>query len=240
MDKEQRIQDYIADRLSKEDRATVEALLKTDVDFQTDFNTYDDISRAFKVSEAKALKDSFKKLEEKSPERTRRVNKYKYLYLAIASAVVIGFFYSIFSTQSSDKLYDSNFEIYPNTYQPVIRSVDTDTNNGGFVAYENGDFLTAENEFQLLLDVSENPNIRFYLAVSLLNQSKFDLALKAFETLNNQTHDYNAESLWYTTLIHIKKENYSKALRSLEQLNIVNSAFKSEERKLLLQKLNAN
>lgn len=236
MDKEQLIQDYIADRLSEEDKTAVEGLLKTDADFKSDFNTYNDISAAFKDSEAKGLKEYFQELEEKTPRQSGLFYKYKYLYLAIASAVVIAFFYNPFNAQSSVDLFDSNFEIYPNTYQPVVRSSNTD-NNIAFIAYENGDFVTAENEFQLLLNVSDNPNIRFYFASSLLNQYKYDLALKEFDRLNTQSHDYSTESLWYTALIHIKKENYTKALRSLEQLNTMNSTFKSEERELLLQKL---
>ncbi|WP_282043840.1 tetratricopeptide repeat protein [Winogradskyella flava] len=238
MDKEQLIQDYIANRLSEKEIAKVENMLKTDVEFNAEFEAHYDITMAFKVSEANAIKQHFKNLEDKSTKKISLTEKYKYVYLAIASLIIIGFFYNNFYTQSGEELFNSNFEIYPNTYQPVTRSTEANNNHAPFVAYENNDFITAERDFETLLKTSENPNIRFYYALSLLNQSKFDLALKQFEILDGKEYDYIEESLWFSALIQVKKENDIKAKEKLNQLKILKSAFKSEERKLLLQKLN--
>ncbi|MBC2843639.1 tetratricopeptide repeat protein [Winogradskyella flava] len=238
MNNEELIQDYIANRLSEKEKAKVERLLETNSGFKTAFESHKDIAVAFKVSEADKLKTYFKQLEDNPVNSTSLFNKFKYVYLAVASIIAIGFFYNSFNTVSGNELFNSNFEIYPNTYQPVTRSNESSANNDAFVAYEKNDFITAERDFETLLKTSENPNIRFYYALSLLNQSKFDLALKQFEILDGKEYDYIEESLWFSALIQVKKENDIKAKEKLNQLKILKSAFKSEERKLLLQKLN--
>lgn len=238
MDSEQLIQDYIANRLSEKERTKVEAMLKTDAEFKSEFDIHYDTTMAFKVSEANTLKQHFKNLESNSTTKTSLIQKYKYIYLAIASMIIIGFFYTNFNKESGEELFNSNFEIYPNTYQPVTRSSESNTSNTAFVAYENSDFSTSENVFASLLKISENPNFRFYYATSLINQSKFNLALKEFKKLNKIDFDYRSESLWYSALISIRNEDYLKAKDYLIELKELDTKFKIEEIKLLLENLN--
>ncbi|WP_179021162.1 hypothetical protein [Winogradskyella forsetii] len=238
MNTERRIQDYLANRLSEKDRIEVENLLETDADFKSEFESHRDIFIAFKIAEAKKLKTHFQELEDTLPKEKSNLKKFKYAYLAIASILVIGFFYNILSSESGNDLFESNFEISPNTYQPVTRSNNSNKNNSAFIAYENGDFITAEKEFEVLLATSNNPNIRFYYASSLLNQSKIDSALKEFKTLNAINFEYLEESLWYTALIYLKKEDYSNSKAILNKLDTINSAFEIEKRKQLTKKLN--
>ena len=237
MDKEKLIQDYIANRLSDKEKAKVDAMLKTDLEFKSQFESHQDLTMAFKVSEANVLKQHFKNLDVKSSQKTSLFKRYKYAYLAIASIVIIGIFYNPFRGQSGEDLFNSNFEIYPNTYQPVVRSTQSNDTAAPFIAYENNDFATAEKGFETLLKTSENPNIRFYYALSLLNQTKLDMALKQFEIIDGKAYDYKEESLWFSALIHLNKDNFTKVKENLNQLNTLQSTFKSEERKLLLQKL---
>jgi tetratricopeptide (TPR) repeat protein len=238
MNTDERIQNYINNQLSDEDRKLVEDLLNSDPDFKYEFDTHKDVSEAFKISEAKALKEELKALDRTdSSNKTNPKSARKYMYLAVACIFLLGFFFTVYNTTSAEQLFNSNFEIYPNTYQPVTRGTAANSNNSAFVAYENGDFKTAEEEFKALLQTTNDANIRFYYGLSLMNQAKFDGALAQFETIKNKEHDYTEEALWFQALIFLKKEDFSKTKDNLEQLNTLNSAFKSEERKLLLQKL---
>ena len=235
MHTEQLIQNYIANSLSETDKAKVDHLLETDSAFKAEFEAYKDMAVAFKISEAESLKKRFQELENRPKKQKLKISNY--LYLAIASMVVLGFFYTVFNTQTSDELYDAYYTISPNTYQPVTRTTDSLKNNDAFVAYENKNFTIAENKFETLLKTTNNPNIRYYYASALLNQSKFDLALRQFEMLNQLDFDYSDESLWYTALIYVKTEDYENAKGQLKRLNAKNSTFKMKERKALLEKL---
>ena len=235
MHTEQLIQNYIANSLSETDKAKVDYLLETDSAFKAEFEAHKDMAVAFKISEAESLKKRFQQLEGSPKKRQLKLNSY--LYLAIASIVVLGFFYNYFNSLSGDQLFNSYYDISPNTYQPITRGTDHTINYDAFRAYENKNFISAEHEFKTLLETTNNPNIRYYYASSLLNQSKFDLAMEQFKMLNKVDFDYTDESLWYTALIYVKTEDYDNAKAYLNRLKAKNSAFKTKERKVLLEKL---
>jgi tetratricopeptide (TPR) repeat protein len=105
------------------------------------------------------------------------------------------------------------------------------------VAYENKDFEVAEKAFESILEKNENPNIRFYYALSLLNQDKFNLALAQLNQLDVDNSDYKPEILWYSSLIYLHQENVENAKKQLKKLNSLKTKFKSEETKQLLKDL---
>lgn len=238
MDKEQLIQAYIANKLPEPKREEVHNLLETDADFKNAFETHSDVTFAYKLSEAERIKAHFQKLEQEMPKKNSfGFNRYKILYLAVASVLIIGLFYSYNQDVSGEDLFNSNFEIYPNIYQPVTRSTSENNNAEAFVAYENNDFERAEIAFENLLKIDNDINLRFYYALSLLNQSKFDLALEQLEQLYKLNHYYKDEVIWYAALTYLKLEDFENAKSRLEALENHNSTFKSNERKSLLKAL---
>ena len=139
---------------------------------------------------------------------------------------------------SNGNLYESYFEICPNTYLPVTRGNTTqDFEYEAFKAYENNDFATSENAFRQLLATENNHNIRFYYAMSLLNQQKFDAALQELQTLSNENFDYQVESLWYAALIQIKKDKKEDAKQYLSKIQQLNSSYKTDEINSILARL---
>ena len=238
MNRENLIQQYFAKTLSEEDRVTVESLLKSDPQFKSEFQEYEDLARAFEISEGKSLKNRFQEVEKNLSQTTRfAFLKSKVLYAAIACAVVIGFYYKFYRVETGNSLFSSNFTFLPNTYQPIVRGVSSNDTTEAFSAYESGDYETAEKEFEQIILMNEDPNIQFYYGLTLLNQSKFELALDQFSELENVNHHYKSEALWFTALIYLRKEDFKKTKQYLEKLKVLKSKFKSEEIKLLLQEL---
>ncbi len=103
--------------------------------------------------------------------------------------------------------------------------------------YHFANFETASIEFKSLLQTNDNPNFRFYYAMSLLNWVDLESASRDLEQLSKTNFEYKAEALWYNALIKIKTKDFDAALKYLEALDNSNSTFKSKERKVLLQKL---
>jgi tetratricopeptide (TPR) repeat protein len=238
MDKEQYIQNYILGKVSDSDKETFEKLLETDLEFKYAYEDHKDLTAATKLQEAKEIKSKLQELESKNISQVDKKTGFsKAWYLAIASILLVGFFLTTNTPTSGEDLYKSNFSIYPNTYQPITRGNSKNTSLKAFVAYENSDFEKAELAFEKLLQMEANPNIQFYYAMSLLSQSKYDMALTEFVKLNKTNYEYTSESTWYTALIYLKQEDFKKAKESLERLNTLNSNFKMEERKELLEEL---
>lgn len=239
MEKEQYIQQYISGKLTDADKKVFEKLLETDIAFQKELKLQQDLVAAFKLQEAREIKATLQDLEFKNINQVNKKTSFsKVWYLAIASILLVGFFLTNNTTPSGEDLYNSNYSVYPNTYLPITRGNIENTSLKAFVSYEKGDFESAELAFEKLLQMEANPDIQFYYALSLLNQFKYDLALSELSPLTQMEYDYQAESLWYSALIHLKNEDFKNAKNQLEKLKSLDTKFKSEETKQLLKELN--
>ncbi|MEM6684493.1 MAG: hypothetical protein AAF617_01760 [Bacteroidota bacterium] len=245
MNKEELIQDYIANRLSDAEIAQAESLLKTDAEFQELYETHLELTAAFKISNEKALKKRLQALDTidttKITETPQQKSKNTFTLvrrLAIAAILIVGAFIAVNQFVAQGDIFDSYFEVCPNTYLPVTRgTTNEDATFEAFKAYESGTYDQAALAFKQLLATDNNPNIRFYYAMSLLNQEKLTVALNELNAISNQTFDYQSESLWYAALIHIKKDNSAAAKTQLETLQNINPAYKSVKIQDILAKL---
>ena len=111
------------------------------------------------------------------------------------------------------------------------------TNSNAFNLYENKLYDEAEQQFKTLLNSKTDYNIEFYYAMSLLNQEKIEAATTVLNGLKSKTHDFKAEVFWYSALIQIKLEDFEKAKAELKALEALKSDFKSQETKILLERL---
>ncbi|EDP95598.1 tetratricopeptide repeat protein [Kordia algicida OT-1] len=241
MNKEEIIQDYIANRLSEKEKLKVEALLKTDEELQEIYETHVTLAEAFKLTKSAEIKERLQELDANEVNATKKKwNFGMWSRIAVAAVFILGIFYTITQLQSNDDFYELYFEKCPNTYLPVTRGNTTqDLQIQAFIAYESNDFTKAVKLFEKLLQTSakDNLDIQFYYAMSLLNQEKYELALNELNTLTNTTFDYQAESLWYAALLQLKSENTAIAKKYLLQLRELNPSFKSEKVGMILEEL---
>ncbi|MFK7749981.1 MAG: tol-pal system YbgF family protein [Kordia sp.] len=240
MDTEEFIQNYIANRLSDAEKARAEELLKTDVEFQELYETHLELTSAFKISNDKALKKRFQQLDatETSIDTVKKFNYGMLRNITIAAIFIVGAFFAIDQFTGNSDVFDTYFETYPNTFLPVTRgTTDKDAQFEAFKAYESGNYAKAQSDFVALLKKTNNPNIRFYYAMSLLNQKEYDLALKELNNLTVQNFDYQIESLWYAALIQIKNKDFKNAKGNLQTIQKLNSTYKSEAIRTILARM---
>jgi hypothetical protein len=241
MNKEELIQNYIANRLSEQEKRRVEKLLETDLEFSELYLEHKQVAIAFQISKSDELKKRLQKLD--ATTSTSGITKFmqgKFSKIAIAAIVIFGLYYMNTLTNSNDDIFESYFEISPNTYMPITRGVNLPTRSlefEAFKAYEANDFKAAAVDFKELLKTNSNPNIQFYYAMSLLNQDKFNLALDQLNTLHNKHFDYQVESLWYTALIQTKNNDVESAKKHLSTIQQLNPNFKSAEIESILKAL---
>lgn len=231
MQKEEFIQDYIANRLSDEDKTRFEELLKTDLEFRELYETHKEMAAAFQLSKSKEIKARLQALDhEETPVKTKSFFQSKFRSIAVAAVLVLGMFFMVNLLNSNGDLYETYFEICPNTYLPVTRgSTQNDIQFEAFKAYESGDFKTAETTFKKILETEKNTTIEFYYAMSLLNQDKFDLALAQLNAVQDIRFDYQVEVLWYAALIQLKNKDVKRAKQHLKTIQQLNKDFKTEE-----------
>lgn len=233
MDKSLLIHKYFKNSLSENEEITFNTLLNEDKDFQKSFKEHQSLHRAFEINEAERLKQKLKQLDINDDKKIKKLNNNRWLFSIAASVLIIvgiSFYLNYFNTS----LYEKYFETYPNVYQPVIRG---SSSQSPFVYYENGDFSQAEKEFEILLNSEDNPNLRFYYALSLLNQNQYEKANIEFEKLKSQDFEFLPEVYWYFALSQLQLDNSTKAKELLKFMNEKNWNFKKTERKEILEKL---
>jgi hypothetical protein len=236
MNKEELIQDYIANRLSEKDKLRVEALLETDLELKEMYTTHKEVAAAFQISKSNEIKKRLQELD--ATETSSGGNNFmqgKFRRIAVAAVVIFGLFYMMTLLRSSDDIFESYFEVCPNTYLPVTRgNTIKNLQFEAFKTYESNNFVASELAFYELLKTTADPNIKFYYAMSLLNQNKFDSALEQLNSLHKERFEYQVESLWYAALIQLKKNNTESAKKHLTYIQQLNSNFKSDEIKSIL------
>ncbi|WCO01988.1 hypothetical protein [Psychroserpens ponticola] len=236
MQHEELIQKYFNNTLTPDESKEVSKRLETNSEFQTLFNEYKDVQTAFQLNEKETLKDYLSTLDQKAIPFYKRLLTNKLLLTTIASCLIIGVFYFNSKNTFSD-LFETYYDSYPNVYQPVIRGNEINKNADAFKAYENEDYLNAEQAFKIALEANDDDNIRFYYVMSLLNQNKTIQAKHILDTLKTKEHNFLAEVYWYSALIAIKDKNDSEAIQNLNTVKKLNSNFKANEIIELLNKL---
>jgi tetratricopeptide (TPR) repeat protein len=144
---------------------------------------------------------------------------------------------SVYFNFFQQDLYNQYFEIYPNVYQPVVRG-SSEESTKAFMYYENKDYDKAQRAFLSLLEEENNPNIRFYYALSLLNDNLPEKGLEELKKLQNIQFEFQAEVLWYSALTNLKIENNLEAKKLLNTLKSKFPEYMPTDVKQLIDDLN--
>lgn len=243
MNKEDLLYRYFSNSLTPAQKMELDSLLKNEPEFLKQFTFEKDLQQSVKTKKNNELKSKLQEFEKEL--QTKKVSSkanYKIWAIAASIALLIGFvwFNSYHSSTDFDNLYASNFETYPNTVYSITRG---DTINSlerkAFVAYEQGDFKTAQDYFitfnkQLKEEDLQKKYIDFYLALSYLNTNDDESAKDIFKTIVASKKQFTGEALWYLSLINLKEQDSKNAKKHLQQL--INTESYNKERAIKLLK----
>ncbi len=225
MKTDQHIQDYLHNRMRSDERKSFENLFEEDKDFKKEFEEHKAVFNAFKINEAQRLKAKLKSHEAQKSSKKRFISKPVIYSIAAIFMVLLGS--SVYFNFFQQDLYKTYFDPYPNVYQPVVRGNEVESTEA-FMYYENKAYKEAQNAFEALLQMEENPNIRFYYALSFLNNKQPKEAIVEFEKLRNVKFEFQAEVLWYQALAEIQLENFEKAESILKTLQSKHPEYKKK------------
>jgi len=233
MDKEMLIQKYFENALSTEETVTFEILLVSDSEFAKDVAFQKQLKKAVTIEERKKLKEKLNSFESQKTSGT------KWWYAAASILVLVTISFWLYNQNpSTEKLYASYFESYPNVIEPVVRNGNNQvvsTKTKAFIAYESKDYSNAVIFFNDLIDGTDDDYALFYKAISLMHINKFDEASSILKS-TNWSDTYNSKALWYLALSELKQNHIDNCKDALNKL-IVTGNFNVSEAKELLKKL---
>lgn len=236
MDLSKQIQNYITNRLSKEEKLSFESKLANDTEVQNEYQEHLAIQESIAQHERGLLKANLRNLRQQ--QQKNQTAKKLFLFL-ILLALLSSFAYYWWSNQVTQSMPVQELaEAYPNVIHPVTRSNPDDQYNQAFWYYEAEQYATAADQFAFLLENQKEEGLQFYYAMSLFNSGQYSLAQKELEVLNElQSKEFSSEIKWYLGLTYHQTNQQQKATEILLTLQKIDPAFQIDKVNALLQRL---
>lgn len=231
------IKAYFKGLLNEEQLEAFNARASKDSAFAIMVEDYGNVQAGIAENERLRLKKRFHQIEAKGLSQTKAMNYRR--WLAVASVVILlglGYVTFIQNNFNAQDTYLAYYEPYPNVLQPVTRGAE-ENNVETFSAYEAGNYDKAIIGFSEMLNTKEDADVRFYYAMSLLNNNQEQKALTELKKLEATDTRFLPQVHWYSALIHLKNEQFEQTKASLEKLQKFDNTFKAEEVEMLLNKL---
>ena len=242
MEKEQLLQSYFSNSLTKEQRILFNHLLENDASFLEQFNFEKNLQRAIVKNQKQDLKDKLERFEtEVSPVKKSTKNKFQKWYVAASIVLLIGIgsmAYYGFSGPNYDNLFDNNFQTYPNTVFEITRGESVESlERDAFAAYELKDYKTAIEKFDKISEYDKKEYLDFYSGLSYLNLNELENAKESFQKVISANSSFVDESHWYLALIYLKEKDNTNAVNTLQQI-VAKYDYKKVRAEELLKELN--
>lgn len=214
----ERIDKYLANELTSQERASMEELIASD----------DDIRQKVEVAKMTIdglqdyeLKESFKSLHDKYSSQTKTVSfANRYWISGIAASILLVIVSTVIFLQKSSNpkdLFAENFSPYPNIYTARGNSAESSFEKG-ISAYSKGDYSNAikyfDNNENIAVNYVEYAN--FYKGLSLLATGEGDKAFPLFEGV--QLSQLGEQAHWYACLSLLEQGEVKQAITYLKKI----------------------
>ncbi len=240
MNKEELLHKYFLDELTSEEETMFTTLLEDDEEFKTQFEFEKSVQRVIKHNKRVDLKKKIQGFEEESKNvKKGKIINWKPLSIAASIAVIISlgvYMYNTVFNQSTEELFASNYEKYPNTVSPIVRS-GTEPQTPEQIAFEAYETDNDTKAIELFMGLKEKPYpeyIDFYLAQSYLKEDQLLNAITQFQKVISANNQFSSPSKWYLALAYLKNKEIQKATATLETI-VEKEGYKSKAAKVLLE-----
>lgn len=234
---------YFKGELSSQEQIEFDKRLKSDPDFQSEFQEMKLIKEAIK---AEARKDTLQFLKATETSiKTKEITKThttmkKYISVAAGLLLVVSLTYlSLFNgTGEIDgaKVFDQYYQTYPNIAMGAERGTSIDLTNlrpQAYYAYDMGNFSQAESTFEKLVESEKTASNYFYLGLSNIETGNLESAKNNLNTVINNYDEYKEQAQWFLALTLMKSGVSEEALSNFMDLGLNGNSYKEESLRIL-------
>lgn len=237
MMEEDLIRRYFRGELSEAERVEVELRQLEDTEFASLMIQFEETRDGIRLAKKEALKDRLREIESQKKSKSR----IRQFAVAASIAVILGIGGMLIFNRtvgSAEKLYAEYYEPYPNVYAPITRDGDSlSALDQAFANYEQGKYKEALRGFDDELQLNDNQDVLFYKAITLIQLDQSKKAQNVLSSVRVNETRYQPQVLWYESLLFIKDEQFDKAKSKLIELDQLNSGYKTQTVKELIEKL---
>ena len=245
----QKIEDYLKNRLSDQERQAFEKQLQKDPTFRQEVADHKTLIKVSTDTEALEFKKTLGRIQKQyeavhdnyTTKRLVQRKKPGYaLYgVAAALAVLVGvgvYLYFQAASVSYPHLFKEFYEPY--THKATLRGADTKA-AALLEEYHQGRYHLVLDGLETVVDTTSNTQYHLYLANTYIALQQPEQAVKTLETIEEED-TYFEYAQWYQALAWVQVKNKAKALTTLNKLIEYDGIFKEKalELKEQLNKLN--
>ncbi|MDI9309577.1 MAG: hypothetical protein QM535_05130 [Limnohabitans sp.] len=212
---------YLQNELSNEDKISLENQLKNDGDLSEKFKIYrensDFLNQKFS-EESINFKQNLQKISNEhfsQANQTTKVIRFQPWKYAIAASITL--FFGIWFLMQNDMPEYSDF-----SQHEVASFVERGTNDANLKAAQDAfnlkNYKEAVIELEAILKKENNVEIKYFYAISLLEQNQFVNAEEYFNELKNGNSVYKEKAVWYLALSQLKQKNKEECIKYLKQI----------------------
>ena len=214
--------------LTSEEIASFEAHVKENKALAEELRLQEDLILGINHFFDKELKEKLKEANPSTSLKVFSLNQNQTIAVAasLVLLIVAGFF--LFKPSlSSEQLYLSYYQAYPNIVEPAERG--QENIQDAYALYEKGDYAKAIEKFESQLANSqptEKAPLHFYMAISAMELNDLPLAEEnLLKVLEGEKGRFTNPARWYLALLYLRNNNTEKAEEELKILQGSNSSY---------------
>lgn len=215
-----KIEAYLNNELSSEERQAFEMQLASDENLQNELNIFKDMVGGIRTAGLKAELETLRAKHESTTEETSAnvfsLTSIRTIAIAASVAVLVGFF--IFNIGGSSDPFSTVY--YKDAGLPTAMGEDNSQFLQAMVDYKNESYETAISVLQEICNAEKDPRACYYLAHSYLNSENLEMAKAQFlDVMQMEIEDkYLESSEWYLTytLYLLEDETYKQRLEDIK------------------------
>ena len=231
------IEEYLAGKLTAEEKRKFRNRLLNDPAFNQEFQDLKEIRLQVRQNARQELKNLFNEFESSIElDKTTKDQTVMKKVISIAASLVLIAALSYIglsnlnSPPSNQQLFDEHFSSYTSLNGQVRGAADEalSMEDKAFKAYDAGDFSSSEEILSTLVAIEPNAMNYFYLGTSQLQLGKSEAAIKNLNTVINNYSSFTEQAKWYLALSHLKNNDEDATLGTLA--NIISNKSEYQEK----------
>lgn len=168
---------------------------------------------------------------------SNKKQKSKFVYIAIAASIALLITLQLFNNRSlsSQEVYNSFYETYPNVYnQKGTKGSSVSNFQKAMQFYNAKDYTSAKNTFEAISKTNDlKDNELFYYGITLMEINEHHVSEKQFRLIKNTNSPYYIEAQWYLALSLIKENKKQVAKTILETILESNSIGQKRKKEVI-------
>lgn len=211
------IEKYFAKELTAQEEIDFQNRLTTDKEFSKEVSLYKEINTVLEnridKKEQNNLRNTLKVISTKSIKKEPKVfSIYHFSKYLVAASVLI--FATIFYLNSGSRPNYNDFSKHE-TIDLISRGNTDSSITKAQNAFNEKNYKKAEKEFRSALFIQpKNTELKIYLAISLMEQNKFDETQNVLDPIVKGNSIFKNKAIWYLGLSKLKQKDY-KACKSI-------------------------